>query len=61
MGISGDIKGMFYEVRLLDKDKPLLQFLWRDLVEDRDPDIYQWGVLPYGTTCDERQNPEGPL
>lgn len=51
VAISGDIKGMFRQVRLLDKDKPLMRFLWRDHPSDESPSIYQWEVLPFGTTC----------
>ena len=51
VAISGDIKGMFHQVRLLEEDKPLLRFLWRDNPNDEHPSIYQWQVLPFGTTC----------
>ena len=51
VAISGDIKGMFHQVRLLEEDKPLLRFLWRDNPNDGHPSIYQWQVLPFGTTC----------
>ena len=51
VAISGDIKAMFHQVRLLPEDKPLLCFLWRDLKRDSLPDIYEWQVLPFGTTC----------
>jgi len=29
---------------------PLL-FLWRDVALEQAPDVYQWQVLPFGTTC----------
>ncbi|XP_042575337.1 uncharacterized protein LOC122136428 [Cyprinus carpio] len=51
VAISGDIKGMFHQVRLLPRDKPLLRFLWRDLKPENPPDVYEWQVLPFGTTC----------
>lgn len=51
VGISGDIKGMFHQVHLLPEDKPLLRFLWRDLKGDQPPTVYEWQVLPFGTTC----------
>ncbi|XP_039539859.1 uncharacterized protein LOC120487658 [Pimephales promelas] len=51
VAVSGDIKGMFHQIRLLDRDKPLLRFLWRDLKTDEQPSVYQWEVLPFGTTC----------
>ncbi|XP_067219119.1 uncharacterized protein [Chanodichthys erythropterus] len=51
VAISGDIRAMFHQIRLLPEDQPLLRFLWRDMERDRTPDIYEWRVLPFGTTC----------
>lgn len=51
VAISGDIKPMFHQVRLLPEDQPLLRFLWRNMERERSPDIYEWRVLPFGTTC----------
>ncbi|KAI2646455.1 Polyprotein P3 [Labeo rohita] len=51
VAVSSDIRGMFHQVRLLSGDMPLLRFLWRDLMPERPPDVYQWQVLPFGTTC----------
>lgn len=50
VAISGDIKGMFHQVRLLPEDRPLLRFLWRDLLREIPPRVYEWQVLPFGTT-----------
>lgn len=41
---------MFHQVRLLPKYQPLLRFVWRNLWREEQPDIYQWQVLPFGTT-----------
>lgn len=51
IAFSSDIRGMFHQVRLLTEDKPLLRYLWRDMKVDHPPDVYQWQVLPFGTTC----------
>ncbi|KAK0136704.1 hypothetical protein N1851_027112 [Merluccius polli] len=51
IAVSGDIKRMFHQVRLLEEDKPLMRFLWREDPSDTEPSIYQWEVLPFGTTC----------
>ncbi|KAL6476782.1 hypothetical protein MHYP_G00152810 [Metynnis hypsauchen] len=51
VAISGDIRGMFHQIRLLPEDQPLLRFLWRDMEKERSPDIYEWRVLPFGTAC----------
>lgn len=42
---------MFHQVRLLPDDFILLRFLWRDLKVDKPPRIFEWQVLPFGTTC----------
>lgn len=51
IAISSDIKGMFHQVRLLPEDHPLMRFLWHDLKRDTQPDVFEWQVLPFGTTC----------
>ncbi|XP_073718037.1 uncharacterized protein [Misgurnus anguillicaudatus] len=51
VAISSDIRGMFHQVRLLPKDKPLLRYIWRDMQKERKPDVYEWQALPFGTTC----------
>ncbi|XP_067660546.1 uncharacterized protein [Haliotis asinina] len=51
VAVSGDIKAMFHQVRLLPKDRPLLRFIWRDMDQTVPPNIYEWQVLPFGTTC----------
>lgn len=51
VAISSDVKGMFHQVCLMEEDKPFLCFLWRDMKVDQKPTVYQWQVLPFGTTC----------
>ncbi len=51
IAVSSDIRGMFHQVRLLPENKALLRFLWRDLQKDKPPKVYEWQVLPFGTTC----------
>ena len=51
VAICGDIKGMFHQVRLLNEDKPLLRFIWRGMQLNQEPSVYEWQVLPFGTTC----------
>ncbi|KAL0188999.1 hypothetical protein M9458_016098, partial [Cirrhinus mrigala] len=50
VAVSGDIKAMFHQIRLLPEDRPLLRFLWRDLHMDEAPQTLEWLVLPFGTT-----------
>lgn len=51
VAVSGDIKGMFHQIRLLPTDKPVLRFIWRNMDREQEPSIYEWQVLPFGTTC----------
>ncbi|KAI3375531.1 hypothetical protein L3Q82_003855 [Scortum barcoo] len=51
VAISGDIKGMFHQVRLLPEDRALLRFVWRDGSQGGPQTVYEWQVLPFGTTC----------
>ncbi|KAI4884383.1 hypothetical protein NFI96_011230, partial [Prochilodus magdalenae] len=51
VAVSGDIKSMFHQVRLLPEDKSLLRFLWRGMKREEEPMVYEWQVLPFGTTC----------
>lgn len=50
IALSGDIQVMLYQEHLLPEDRPLLRFLWRDLKMDEAPKIFEWQVLPFGTT-----------
>ncbi|XP_077069937.1 uncharacterized protein LOC143722413 [Siphateles boraxobius] len=51
IAITSDIKGMFHQIRLLPEDKPLLRSLWRNMQRDTPVSVYEWQVLPFGTTC----------
>lgn len=51
VAVSGDIKAMFHQIRLQPSDKPVLKFIWRDMQTQDEPTIYEWQVLPFGTTC----------
>ncbi|KAK0143235.1 hypothetical protein N1851_018638 [Merluccius polli] len=51
VAVSGDIKGMFHQIRLLPADQPVLRFIWRDMKRTEEPKVYEWQVLPFGTTC----------
>lgn len=43
--VSGDINGMFHQIRLLPEDTHLLQFVWRDLENSREPSVDVTGLL----------------
>ena len=38
--VSGDVEGMFSQVPVPPEDQPMLAFLWRDMEQDREPDVY---------------------
>ncbi|XP_038062588.1 uncharacterized protein LOC119733080 [Patiria miniata] len=50
VAVSGDITGMFHQVRLLPEDSPMFRFLWWDEKRD-DWLVFQWLVLPFGAAC----------
>ncbi len=49
--LLGPTLGATLQVRLLLQDRLLLCFLWRDLQREAPLVIYEWQVLPFGTTC----------
>lgn len=51
VAVCSDVRGTFHQVRLLGEDKPFLRFLWRNGNNAEPPTVYQWEVLPFGTTC----------
>ena len=50
IAVSGDIRAMFHQIRLLPEDRSLLRFIWRDMRCEESPVVYEWQVLPFGTT-----------
>ncbi|KAJ8352363.1 hypothetical protein SKAU_G00238390 [Synaphobranchus kaupii] len=51
VAFTSDIKGMFHQVQLLPEDRSLLRLIWRDMKRDAPVSVYEWTVLPFGTTC----------
>ncbi|KAI7812768.1 hypothetical protein IRJ41_008898 [Triplophysa rosa] len=51
VAVSGDVKGMFRQFHLLPQEKTILCFIWRNMQRTEEPKIYEWQVLPFGTTC----------
>ena len=43
VAISGD--------RLLAEDRSYLRFICRDMRREEPAEVYEWQVLPFGTTC----------
>lgn len=50
VAISGDIKSTCHQVRLLPEDRPLLRFRWCNMECKILRVVYEWHVLPFGTT-----------
>lgn len=48
IALSGDIKGMFHQVRVRPADKHALCFLWRTLDTAGPPDVYEMQVQIFG-------------
>ncbi|XP_043212326.1 uncharacterized protein LOC122376502, partial [Amphibalanus amphitrite] len=48
VGMAADIQEMYHQVRVIEKDRPALSFLWRDLDQTREPDIYEMQVTIFG-------------
>ena len=51
VALSADIAQMFLQVKLKEEDRPYHRFLWRNLNDDRPPDVYEFLRLPFGNTA----------
>ena len=48
VALTADIEAMFHQCRIIEKDRPALRFLWRNLESDRPPDVYEMQVMIFG-------------
>ncbi|XP_043228643.1 uncharacterized protein LOC122384898 [Amphibalanus amphitrite] len=51
VAIAGDIDQMFHQVQILQRDRPALSFLWRDMERNRPPDTYEMNKAIFGAKC----------
>lgn len=50
VGVSGDIRHMFQQIRIRDSDQHAQRIFWRDKFE-KDPGVYVVQVMTFGATC----------
>ncbi|XP_055623761.1 uncharacterized protein LOC129767164 [Toxorhynchites rutilus septentrionalis] len=50
VGLSGDVKEMYLQVLMSEKDQHCLRVLWSD-DSSGEPDVYVTQVMPFGTCC----------
>ena len=48
VAFSGDIREMFHQVKIMEKDTPAQRFLWRDMACSSPPEVYQMEVMIFG-------------
>jgi Pao retrotransposon peptidase/Protein of unknown function (DUF1759)/Family of unknown function (DUF5641)/Integrase zinc binding domain len=51
VGVTADIQDMFHRVMVRKEDVHSQRFLWRGMDRDRDPDVWEMGVLIFGGAC----------
>ncbi|XP_055542905.1 uncharacterized protein LOC129728484 [Wyeomyia smithii] len=49
VGLTGDIKEMFHQIRMREEDQQCLRFFWKD--EAGDTQIYVMNVMSFGASC----------
>ena len=50
VAVACDIKEMYMQIGIEEQDRPYFRMLWRDLTEDRDPEVYEFVVMCSGKT-----------
>ncbi len=48
VALAGDIKEMYMQVEIEEKDRPMFRILWRDCDGDRDPDVFEFSCVVFG-------------
>ena len=48
IGIACDIKEMYLQIEIAEKDRPYFRILWRDYESDREPDEYEFTRVVFG-------------
>ena len=48
VAFGGDIREVFHQVKIMEKDTPAQRFLWRDMACSSPPEVYQMEVMIFG-------------
>ena len=48
VALACDIKEMYMQVEIEEKDRPMFRILWRDCDGDRDPDVFEFSRVVFG-------------
>lgn len=51
IAVTGDIREMYHQVLVNAEDRHSQRFLWRNGDKDREPDVYQFNVMTFGSKC----------
>ena len=46
--VACDIKEMYMQISIEEQDRPYFRMLWRDLNENRDPEVYEFSRIVFG-------------
>ena len=48
VALACDIKEMYLQVEIEERDRPYFRILWRDLDSSREPDVYEFSRVVFG-------------
>ena len=48
IALACDVKEMYLQVEIKEKDRPMFRILWRDCDDGRDPDIFELNRVVFG-------------